>query len=45
MECLKAGEEAIANDEGVPMLADKGSTKQARAVWWEEKDVHEHIIW
>lgn len=40
MACLKAVEELIVNNEGVPVLAHKGSTKEAGGVWRkEEKDV------
>jgi hypothetical protein len=46
MECLKAMEELIVDDEGVPMLAYKGRTKEVRGVWREEeKDADEQIIW
>jgi hypothetical protein len=46
MECLKAMEEPIVDDEGVPMLAYKGRTKEVGGVWREEeKDADEQIIW
>lgn len=46
MECLKAVKEAIVKYEGVPMLADKRRSKEARGVWREEeKDINKHIIW